>query len=340
MSLKEIISHENMIEFIKLCNQDSFDNYEPYIDFDALPCPVQIKKDTPLLGNSGIRLYRDKNTTALYLLSHSNELIGFCSAFSYVDKDSNIVYELSVIIEPAYRRHRLGTFMLSEMISAITALHKNLLQDDVTHGCSAFLFLVGSNEYFAQRNGFEYSHSEHFMQRESFSMSKKNTCSSFVLKSSCWADCGSAIRPAQNAFTENASTENTSTENASTENASTENVFTENTFTENASCTLSVQRRACSEQGHYVYRLFSDGTSAARCTIYECSDYINIANVYTNKAFRGRGLAGCLIGCAAKDFPDKKLLLQVSGSNTAAIHAYTKAGFEFIKTYDYYKAEL
>lgn len=330
MSLKEIISHENMIEFIKLCNQDSFDNYEPYIDFDALPCPVQIKKDTPLLGNSGIRLYRDKNTTALYLLSHSNELIGFCSAFSYVEKDSKISYELSVIIAPAYRRHRLGTFILSEMISVITESHKNLLQDDVTHDCPAFLFLVGGNEYFAQRNGFEYSHSEHFMQRESFSMSEKNTCHSFVLKSSCGADCGSAIRPTQNAFTQN----------ASTENVFTENVFTENTFTQNASCTLSVKRRACCEKGHYVYRLFSEGTSAARCTIYECSDYINIANVYTNKAFRGRGLAGCLIDCAAKDFPDKKLLLQVSGSNTAAIHAYTKAGFEFIKTYDYYRAEL
>ena len=30
----------------------------------------------------------------------------------------------------------------------------------------------------------------------------------------------------------------------------------------------------------------------------------------------------------------------IPGSNTAAIHAYAKAGFEFLKTYDYYKAEL
>ena len=302
MSLKEIISHEKINEFIKHCNQNSFDNYEPYIDFDVPPCPVQIMKSTPLLKNSGIILYSDQNTSALYLLSHSDELIGFCSAFSYVEKDSKISYELSVIIAPAYRMHRLGTFILSEMISAITESHKKLLQNDVTHDCPAFLFLVGSNEYFAQRNGFEYSHSEHFMQRESF------------------YDCGSAIRPTQNVYTEN--------------------VFKENTFTENASCTLSVKRRACCEEGHYTYRLFSEGTSAVRCTIYECSDYINIANVYTNKAFRGRGLAGCLIDCAARDFPDKKLLLQVSGSNTAAIHAYAKAGFEFIKTYDYYKAKL
>ena len=321
MSLKEIISHEKIIEFVRLCNQEAFDNYEPYIDFDASPCPAKIKKTIPLLGNSGIKLYKDKNTTALYLVSHSDELIGFCSAFSYVDKDSQITYELSVMTAPAYRRHRLGTFMLSEMISEITESHNKLMPDTSINDCPAFLLLMGSNEYFAQQNGFEYSHSEHFMQKESFSMSEKNTCSSFVLKSSYEADCSSKIRHAHN-------------------KTISENAYSENTFTENASCTLSVQRHACCEEGHYVYRLFSDGTSAARCTIYECSNYINIANVYTNKAFRGRGLAGCLIDCAAKDFPDKKLLLQVSGSNTAAIHAYTKAGFEFIKTYDYYKAEL
>lgn len=290
MSLKEIISHEKMNELIKLCNQDSFNNYEPYIDFDVPTCPVQIMKSTPLLNNSGISLYSDQNTSALYLLSHSNELIGFCSAFSYMDKDNSIIYELSVMITPAYRRHRLGTFILSEMISEITESHIALMKDTAIHDCPAFLLLAGSNEYFAQQNGFEYSHSEHFMQREPFSLLKKSSCVSFVTGSS--------------------------------------------------PCTLFVKHHVCREQGRYIYRLFAEGTSAARCTVYDCSDYINIANVYTNKAFRGRGLAGCLIDCAAKDFPDKKLLLQVSGSNTAAIHAYTKAGFEFIKTYDYYKAEL
>lgn len=310
MSLKEIISHEKINEFIMLCNQDSFDKYEPYIDFDVSPCPIQVMKKTPILNNSGISLYSDQNTSALYLLSHSNKLIGFCSAFSYMDKDNSIIYELSVMITPAYRRHRLGTFILSEMISEIKESHNTLMKDTAIHDCPAFLLLAGSNEYFAQQNGFEYSHSEHFMQREPFSVISKNACCSFVVKSSNKADCGNSIGQAQNAFAEN------------------------------ANYTLSVHRRACLEQGHYAYRLFSEGTSAARCTVYECSDYINIANVYTNIAFRGRGLAGCLIDCAAKDFPDKKLLLQVSGSNTSALHAYIKAGFEFIKTYDYYKAEL
>ncbi|MGN1187132.1 MAG: GNAT family N-acetyltransferase [Lachnospiraceae bacterium] len=277
-----------------LCNQDSFDKYEPYIDFDVSPCPIQVMKKTPILNNSGIRLYSDQNTSALYLLSHSNKLIGFCSAFSYMDKDNSIIYELSVMIAPAYRRHRLGTFILSAMISEITESHNTLMKDTAIHDCPAFLLLAGNNEYFAQRNGFEYSHSEHFMQREPFFVISKNACCSCMTLS-----CG----------------------------------MTNDTH-------ISVKRHACREQGHYVYRLFSDGTSAARCTVYECSDYINIANVYTNIAFRGRGLAGCLIDCAARDFPDKKLLLQVSGSNTAAIHAYTKTGFEFIKTYDYYKAEL
>lgn len=56
--------------------------------------------------------------------------------------------------------------------------------------------------------------------------------------------------------------------------------------------------------------------------------------------YRGQGFAGRLIDAAAADFPQKKLLLQVSGSNTAAIRAYTGNGFTFYKTFDYYVAAL
>ena len=68
----------------------------------------------------------------------------------------------------------------------------------------------------------------------------------------------------------------------------------------------------------------------------ECRDYVNIANVYTAPKYRGHRFAGRLIDTVGADFPQKKLLLQVSGSNTAAIHAYTEAGFTFLKSIDYY----
>ena len=103
---------------------------------------------------------------------------------------------------------------------------------------------------------------------------------------------------------------------------------------------ISITRTSHMKPGHHTYRLFCDGRSASKCTVLECRDYVNIANVYTNKKYRGQGFAGRLIDAAAADFPQKKLLLQVSGSNTAAIHAYTCNGFTFYKTFDYYVATL
>lgn len=88
--------------------------------------------------------------------------------------------------------------------------------------------------------------------------------------------------------------------------------------------------------GFHTYRLLSRSTRISRCSVVECSDYINIANVYTAPKYRGHRFAGRLIDTVGADFPQKKLLLQVSGSNTAAIHAYTEAGFTFLKSIDYY----
>lgn len=103
---------------------------------------------------------------------------------------------------------------------------------------------------------------------------------------------------------------------------------------------VAVSRSSHKDEGHHTYLLLCNGARASRCSIFECSDYVNIANVYTNKKYRGRRLAGQLINAVASDFPQKKLLLQVAGSNTAAIHAYTNAGFSFLKTFDYYVATL
>ena len=101
-------------------------------------------------------------------------------------------------------------------------------------------------------------------------------------------------------------------------------------------CSIAITRISHKAPGYHTYRLFCDGSSASKCTVLECSDYVNIANVYTNKKYRGRRFAGQLINAVSADFPQKKLLLQVSGSNTAAIHAYTEAGFTFLKSIDYY----
>ena len=171
------------------------------------------------------------------------------------------------------------------------------------------VLLVGSNEYFAESCGFIYSHSEHFMTRKPYN-------DNYI-----------------------------SMQHSSTQQTPDINIPNVNTSDLKSALiysrpSISITRTSHRTPGHHTYRLFCDGRSASKCTVLECSDYVNIANVYTNKKYRGQGFAGRLIDAAAADFPQKKLLLQVSGSNTAAIRAYTCNGFTFYKTFDYYVAAL
>lgn len=117
-----------------------------------------------------------------------------------------------------------------------------------------------------------------------------------------------------------------------------DNTITKNDKPENAEPEYRIIRNLDKTSGFHTYRLLHRSTRVSRCSVLECSDYINIANVYTVPKYRGHRFAGQLIDVIAADFPQKKLLLQVSGSNTAAIHAYTEAGFTFLKSIDYYSA--
>lgn len=287
------INIKTLENFIKECSLHGFDDYEPYINYDLEPKAQEAAFNTPLLNNSGLKLFEDKNSSALFLADYKGRLIGYCSAFPYLDKSGYLLYEISVLITPDYRRHRLGSLLVSRMLSLIGnegGLKGNT--SDTGSECEVHILLSGSNEGFAEHNGFTYSHSEHFMVRRPYSEQDKET--SVMDTAKAQAADGSDI---------------------------------------------SIARTSHRTVGHHTYRLFSHGRSASKCTVLECSDYVNIANVYTNKAFRGCRYAGMLINAVASDFPEKKLLLQVSGSNTAAIHAYTEAGFTFLKTFDYYRLD-
>lgn len=119
-------------------------------------------------------------------------------------------------------------------------------------------------------------------------------------------------------------------------NTASANTITLNDAPENAEPEYRIIRNLDKASGFHTYRLLHRSTRVSRCSVLECSDYINIANVYTVPKYRGHRFAGQLIDVIAADFPQKKLLLQVSGGNTAAIHAYTEAGFTFLKSIDYY----
>lgn len=269
MQNNDTISLNDIDLFIKY-SQTASDDYEPYICYDREPEVTQYRRPVPMLENTGIELFEDSSTPALYIAERTHGIIGCCTDFIYTDHDGMPAHELSVLVAPEYRRHGLGRMLVMQMMSII---EENTF--------SPHILLTGSNEHFAQSCGFSYSHSEHYMTRKPYSQFD-----------------GSKSTPSQ--------------------------------------CVITITRTSHKSPGHHTYRLFCDDSSAARCTVLECSDYVNIANVYTNKKYRGRRLAGQLISAVAADFPQKKLLLQVSGSNTAAIHAYTEAGFTFLKTFDYY----
>lgn len=68
-------------------------------------------------------------------------------------------------------------------------------------------------------------------------------------------------------------------------------------------------------------------------------DYVCISQVFTHENYRRNGYASDLFVHAFNMFPDKKFMLQVSGSNQAAISLYIKLGFNFSETTEYYRIE-
>ena len=320
--------------FIDNCSEAAFEAYEPYIDFDREPDIISSRLQPALLHNSGIELFEDDNVPALYLINSAHGLIGCCTAFTYYDNDGTLTHELSVLIAPEYRRHGLGRMLVMQMLSVIEAVYTKNRTDHAPAGSTAAVtdhvdiaggtgtstghngentdsfnkvrvLLVGSNEYFAESCGFIYSHSEHFMTRKPYN---DNYISMRHLSTQQTPDIN--IR------------------NVNTSDLKSALICSRPS--------ISITRTSHRTPGHHSYRLFCDGRSASKCTVLECSDYVNIANVYTAPKYRGHRFAGRLIDTVGADFPQKKLLLQVSGSNTAAIHAYTEAGFTFLKSIDYY----
>ncbi len=338
MQKKYKLTLSDIEAFIDNCSEAASEAYEPYIDFDREPDIISSRLQPVLLHNSGIELFEDDNVPALYLINSAHCLIGCCTAFTYYDNDGTLTHELSVLIAPEYRRHGLGRMLVMQMLSVIEAVYTKNRTDYAPAGSTdtvtdridiagdidtstghndentdssdkVRVLLVGSNEYFAGSCGFIYSHSEHFMTRKSYN------------------DNYISMEPSSTQQTPNINIRNVNT--SASKSAP---IFSRPS--------ISITRTSHRTPGHHTYRLFCDGRSASKCTVSECSDYVNIANVYTNKKYRGQGFAGLLIDTAAADFPQKKLLLQVSGSNTAAIHAYTGNGFTFYKTFDYYVATL
>ena len=338
MQKKYKLTLSDIEAFIDNCSEAASEAYEPYIDFDREPDIISSRLQPVLLHNSGIELFEDDNVPALYLINSAHCLIGCCTAFTYYDNDGTLTHELSVLIAPEYRRHGLGRMLVMQMLSVIEAVYTKNRTDYAPAGSTdtvtdridiagdidtstghndentdssdkVRVLLVGSNEYFAGSCGFIYSHSEHFMTRKSYN------------------DNYISMEPSSTQQTPNINIWNVNT--SASKSAP---IFSRPS--------ISITRTSHRTPGHHTYRLFCDGRSASKCTVSECSDYVNIANVYTNKKYRGQGFAGLLIDTAAADFPQKKLLLQVSGSNTAAIHTYTGNGFTFYKTFDYYVATL
>lgn len=298
------LTFSDIERFIERCSESASEAYEPYIDFDREPDIISSRLQPALLHNSGIELFEDDNVPALYLINSAHGLVGCCTTFTYYDNDGSLTHELSVLVAPEYRRHGLGRMLVMQILSVIEAIYTENRTDNV---------IAGSTDTATCRDDEDVpaSGAIHVLlvgSNEYFAES-----------------CGFAY--------------------SHSEHFMTRKPYNDNYISMPCSSTqqppsLSITRTSHRTPGHHTYRLFCDGRSASKCTVLECSDYVNIANVYTNKKYRGQGFAGLLIDAAAADFPQKKLLLQVSGSNTAAIRAYTGNGFTFYKTFDYYVATL
>lgn len=291
MQNPEKISFTTIESFYKKCSHEANYDYEPYIDYDSEPDIIKSDYEPPLLNNTGLELFKDKNTLTFYIFNQTHDIIGYCSAFSYsIIINNTSCHELSVLIDPAYRRHGLGSMLVKQML--LTIDNNKTFTTSVT--------LVGTDEHFANNCGFDYSHSEHFMTRKPYN------------------ELDEQYKGNEKEFRRVTPSERYSP----------------------SQYPISVLCQSDSAPPRYLYRLDYRYTRKCRCCVHECSDYVNISDVFTVPKYRGKGYAGMLINYIALDFPQKKLLLQVAGNNTPAIHAYMKIGFTFLRTFDYYDMVL
>ncbi len=295
------ITIKDIETFISDCSASSNDDYEPYFDDENEP-NISLPETSPaILHNTGIDLLIDTDALSLYLFERTHGLIGCCSTFGYCQDDGDAIYEISVLISPEYRRHGLGRMLVSQVLSLI-------------------------EKKAAVSGAIQASSDANRQNTDNINVLLVGSNESFA---EC---CGFSYSHSEHFMTRKPYAELSDRRvNTASDNNPTKNVEPENDEPE-----YRIIRNLDKASGFHTYRLFHRSTRVSRCSVLECSDYINIANVYTAPKYRGHRFAGRLIDTIGADFPQKKLLLQVSGSNTAAIHAYTEAGFTFLKSIDYY----
>ena len=97
MQNPEKISFTTIESFYKKCSHEANYDYEPYIDYDSEPDIIKSDYEPPLLNNTGLELFKDKNTLTFYIFNQTHDIIGYCSAFSYsIIINNTSCHELSV----------------------------------------------------------------------------------------------------------------------------------------------------------------------------------------------------------------------------------------------------
>lgn len=208
-------------------------------------------------------------------------LIGFASAFSYTDESE--MCELYVLVDQSVRRHHIGTALVDILMNQIT--------------CDT-CYLVGSVSSFADYIGATYSHSEHFMKRESTRYC--NECAQ--------PDSSSVNAPA----------------------------IPVPELTDVQSSAASLEYFVEEEDGALYYIACLNGEEVCSLRLDEYEDFVSIAEVFTDVAHRRCGYALSLLEYIFTEYPHKDCMLQVSGNNTSAVKLYLKCGFTFTETTDYY----
>ena len=66
MQNPEKISFTTIESFYKKCSHEANYDYEPYIDYDSEPDIIKSDYERPLLNNTGLELFKDKNTLTFY----------------------------------------------------------------------------------------------------------------------------------------------------------------------------------------------------------------------------------------------------------------------------------
>ena len=240
------------------------------------------------------QLLQRRNLPCNLLYYHQQQLIGFLSIFFFYDD----ACELTLIVDPAWRRQRIASRLLSTILPVLTSRELNHI---------FFLSPSGLNDHWLTDRGCSLHHSELQMQWKNTGTVKLNHPELSFCQSTSDADIPALVAIDLACFDN-------------------EKDVLENRF-----------YRLLRDETYQLFILKLNDQIIGKAHLHREPGQIQLSDVAILPDYQGRGFGRELVSYCIQSAPKKlPLRLCVESMNETALHLYQKMGFKTINTWDFW----